>query len=69
MILPPKKETMFIPQKPYMPMGTLAEAAPVSGYRAFAGRSGRSLRVLRGLSHLIPLLDSEGDSEPYPLFG
>ena len=27
MILPLKKETMFIPQKPYMPMGTLAEAA------------------------------------------
>lgn len=38
---------MFIPQKPYMPMGTLAEAASApSGYRA-SRKVGSALCVLR----------------------
>ena len=60
MILPDKKETMFIPQKPYMPMGTLAEAASYPDI-ALSRKEWEALFVFSGLSHLIPLLDSEGD--------
>lgn len=60
MILPPPKETMFIPQKPYMPMGTLAEAASYPDI-ALSRKEWEALFAFSGLSHLIPLLDSEGD--------
>lgn len=60
MILPPKKETMFIPQKPYMPMGTLAEAASYPDI-GLSRKEWEALFAFSGLSHLIPLLDSEGD--------
>ena len=60
MILPPQKETMFIPQKPYMPMGTLAEAASYPDI-ALSRKEWEALFAFSGLSHLIPLLDSEGD--------
>lgn len=60
MILPPQKETMFIPQKPYMPMGTLAEAASYPDI-GLSRKEWEALFAFSGLSHLIPLLDSEGD--------
>ncbi len=60
MILPDKKETMFIPQKPYMPMGTLAEAAQYPDI-GLSRKEWEALFAFSGLSHLIPLLDSEGD--------
>ncbi len=60
MILPLKKETMFIPQKPYMPMGTLAEAASYPDI-GLSRKEWEALFAFSGLSHLIPLLDSEGD--------
>lgn len=60
MILPLKKETMFIPQKPYMPMGTLAEAVAYPDI-GLSRKEWEALLAFSGLSHLIPLLDSEGD--------
>ncbi len=60
MILPPKEETMFIPQKPYMPMGTLLEAAAYPADHV----SRETLEPLLdqcGLSHLKDMLDTEGD--------
>lgn len=60
MILPPAGETLFIPQKPYMPIGTLAETAMYPG-----GRGNReelvNLMKTCGLSHWIGQLDAEGD--------
>lgn len=60
MEIPIRKETLFIPQRPYMPMGTLKEAA------LYPGREG-NLEELKGwmkecgLSQWIPHLDEEGD--------
>ncbi len=52
--------SMFIPQRPYMPMGTLREAAAYPG----TGASDEELLPLlsaAGLSHLVPRLDEEAD--------
>ena len=52
--------SMFIPQRPYMPMGTLREAAAYPG----AGATDEELLPLlaaAGLSHLAPRLDEEAD--------
>ncbi len=60
MVLPKKSETMFIPQRPYMPMGTLLEAAAYPD----AHVSRETLEILLrecGLSHLVDSLDVEGD--------
>ena len=58
--LPPKKETMFIPQRPYMPMGTLLEAAAYPDSEA--NREALvPLLDFCGLSHIKVDLDTEGD--------
>ena len=60
MTLPKKEETMFIPQRPYMPMGTLLEAAAYPESEADRGAL-EKLFADCGLSHFIPMLDKEGD--------
>lgn len=56
----PRGSRMFIPQKPYIPIGTLREAASYPG----AAPDEETLRNLMqecGLSHFIPSLDKEAD--------
>ena len=60
MTLPKKEETMFIPQRPYMPMGTLLEAAAYPESEADRDAL-EKLFADCGLSHFIPMLDKEGD--------
>ena len=57
---PSPSVSMFIPQRPYMPMGTLREAAAYPG----EGATDEALLPLlsaAGLSHLAPRLDEEAD--------
>ena len=58
--LPENKSRMFIPQRPYMPMGTLREAA---AYPKETAEDSALLPLLdlAGLSHLAPRLDEEAD--------
>lgn len=56
----PKEETMFIPQRPYMPMGTLLEATAYPNGTADR-QTLESLLDDCGLSHLRKDLDTEGD--------
>lgn len=60
LIAPPLAECMFIPQRPYMPMGTLREAA---SYPAAPAGDEALLPLLRecGLSHLAAHLDEGKD--------
>ncbi len=60
MTLPKKEETMFIPQRPYMPMGTLLEAAAYPDSEADRAALEKLFEGC-GLSHFIPMLDKEGD--------
>ena len=60
MVLPKKEETMFIPQKPYMPMGTLLEAAAYPDSDV-SRETLENLLDQCGLSHLKDMLDTEGD--------
>lgn len=60
MKLPPKEETMFIPQRPYMPMGTLLEAAAYPQSEVSRDQV-ETLLVECGLPHLVENLDTEGD--------
>ena len=60
MKLPPKKETMFIPQRPYMPMGTLLEAACYPENEVSREKV-ETLLMDCGLSHLVENLETEGD--------
>jgi putative ATP-binding cassette transporter len=60
LVLPKRKEVLFIPQRPYMPMGTLEEAA------LYPGREGNREELEHwmkecGLSQWIPYLSKEGD--------
>ncbi len=60
MVLPKREETMFIPQRPYMPMGTLLEAAAYPESHV----SRETLEPLLDschLSHLKDMLEKEGD--------
>ncbi len=60
LLLPSSKEAMFIPQKPYIPMGTLAEAASYPGKTA---DNDILIPLLEkcGLSHLTGKLSAEAD--------
>lgn len=58
--VPQRKEVMFIPQRPYLPMGTLREAASYPGSGADDSRL-LPLFAACGLSHLTGSLDAEGD--------
>ncbi len=58
--LPPQKEMMFIPQRPYIPMGTLAVAAAYPSETADREILSSLLHTC-GLAHLIPQLDTEAD--------
>ena len=58
--LPKKEETMFIPQRPYMPMGTLLEAAAYPESQADPKKL-EALFTDCGLSHLLPMLEKDGD--------
>lgn len=60
MVLPKKEETMFIPQRPYMPMGTLLEAAAYPDSDVSRETLEKLLKEC-GLSHLVDSLDIEGD--------
>ncbi len=60
MTLPKKEETMFIPQRPYMPMGTLLEAAAYPDGEADREKLEQLFEGC-GLAHFIPMLDKEGD--------
>lgn len=57
---PPASECMFIPQKPYMPMGTLREAASYPGAPVPPEQLLPLLEAC-GLSHLAGCLDEERD--------
>lgn len=58
--IPSAETRMFIPQRPYMPMGTLREAA---AYPKKTAEDAALLPLLEtaGLSHLTPRLDEEAD--------
>lgn len=56
----PKESRMFIPQRPYMPMGTLREAAAYPGKWA-EDKDLLPLLDMCGLSHLKQSLDIEAD--------
>ena len=58
--IPSAETRMFIPQRPYMPMGTLREAA---AYPKKTAEDAALLPLLdlSGLSHLAPRLDEEAD--------
>lgn len=58
--LPHREEMMFIPQKPYLPMGTLREAASYPG-RPAEDKTLVPLMEKCGLAHLLPSLDKEAD--------
>jgi putative ATP-binding cassette transporter len=58
--LPRREEMMFIPQKPYLPMGTLREAASYPG-RPAEDKTLVPLMEKCGLAHLLPSLDKEAD--------
>lgn len=60
MARPPASVSMFIPQRPYMPMGTLREAASYPG-RPASDEALRPLLAECGLSHLAAHLDEERD--------
>lgn len=59
-ISPRKEETMFIPQKPYMPIGTLQEAASYPGAPADDAALA-PLLAFCGLAHLTEHLDEARD--------
>ncbi len=60
MIRPEGESALFLPQKPYLPLGTLRAALY---YPAVAGDGDEAAEVLRDclLAKLIPLLDDEAD--------
>ncbi len=60
LVQPPREDTFFIPQKPYMPMGTLREAASYPGRPAEDSALVPLLEEC-GLAHLVPFLDEERD--------
>lgn len=58
--LPRREAMMFIPQKPYLPIGTLREAA------SYPGRPAEDTQLVPlmkqcGLDHLLPSLDQQAD--------
>lgn len=57
---PRRGESLFIPQRPYMPMGTLREAA---FYPSASGDEGKLVQLMKecGLAEWIPSLDKTAD--------
>lgn len=60
LVLPDRKEVLFIPQRPYMPMGTLEEAALYPGTKGNREELEHWMEEC-GLSQWIPHLSEEGD--------
>ncbi len=58
--LPPRHNMMFMPQRPYLPLGSLHAAVsyPAEPDRFDGAAVGRALQRV-GLDHLVPLLDRE----------
>ena len=58
--LPPRHNMMFMPQRPYLPLGSLHAAVsyPADPDRFDRAAVGRALERV-GLDHLVPLLDRE----------
>ncbi len=58
--LPQRKDTLFIPQRPYMPIGTLKEAALYPGHE---GNTEEIISLMKecGLARWADHLDEEGD--------
>ena len=58
--LPQRKDTLFIPQRPYMPIGTLKEAALYPGHE---GNTEEIISLMKecGLAQWADHLDEEGD--------
>jgi vitamin B12/bleomycin/antimicrobial peptide transport system ATP-binding/permease protein len=58
--LPPRHSMMFMPQRPYLPLGSLQAAVsyPAEPERFDGAAVGRALQRV-GLDHLVPLLDRE----------
>jgi putative ATP-binding cassette transporter len=58
--LPPRHSMMFMPQRPYLPLGSLHAAVsyPADPGRFDGAAVGRALERV-GLDHLVPLLDRE----------
>lgn len=58
--LPQRKDTLFIPQRPYMPIGTLKEAALYPGHE---GNTEEVISLMKecGLAQWADHLDEEGD--------
>src|SRR5690606_29753930 len=57
-LLPPQEEMMFMPQRPYLPLGTLREAVSYpNGIERFDDAAVRAALERVDLGHLVPLLD------------
>jgi putative ATP-binding cassette transporter len=57
-LLPPREAMMFMPQKPYLPLGTLrAAAAYPAGPDAFADGAVKAALIRVGLGDYVPVLD------------
>jgi putative ATP-binding cassette transporter len=59
-LLPPRPATMFMPQHPYLPLGSLrAAAAYPAGAAAFPSEAIEAALHRIGLAELVPMLDAE----------
>lgn len=63
--LPLSEQIMIIPQRPYMPLGTLRNAL---SYPSLSGNLAGTMRLC-GLEHLMPFLDTEQDYQQILSYG
>ena len=60
-LLPPQKELMFIPQRPYIPLGTLRQALLYPGAPGMTDEGLKKLMELCRIGHLAEKLNEEAD--------
>ncbi len=60
-LLPPQKESMFIPQRPYIPLGTLRQALLYPGAPGMTDDGLKKLMELCRIGHLAEKLNEEAD--------
>ncbi len=60
-LLPPQKELMFIPQRPYIPLGTLRQALLYPGAPGMTDDGLKKLMELCRIGHLAEKLNEEAD--------
>ena len=59
--LPPQDQLMFIPQRPYLPLGTLRDAVLYPGTREFSDETLKEALELCRIGYLAVHLQEEGD--------